>query len=73
MRGFKPMNGSDAMLAHEQLELERLLREQNREKALPVIRSYARGAGWSKADEETILMSLGLIDSPPPLINRPRR
>jgi predicted nucleotidyltransferase len=73
MRGFKPVNGSNATLAPEQLELEQLLREQNRVKALQVVKSYAKGEQWTQEDQDIIMMALGLMESPPPLENRSRR
>jgi hypothetical protein len=73
MRKFKPMNGSDVMLAQEQLEQERLRREENQIKAILVIRSYARGEKWTEEDHNIVLMSLGLMESPAPLMDRPRR
>jgi hypothetical protein len=51
----------------EQQEKERLARLMEMESAHRVVTRYAQSLNWSTEDTETILQTLGLEESPPPL------
>jgi hypothetical protein len=70
MRPHRNNTGDAAEMTVEQAELERRLREQNRILAKDIVEDYAQHQNWGQADLDQVLMSLGLMESPKPLIKR---
>lgn len=57
----------------EQIERDKLLREQEIQVAHRAVLSHAKRNRWSPEDTDTVLQVLGIIESPPPLRQLSRR
>jgi hypothetical protein len=57
----------------EQIEQDKLLREQEIQTAHRAVLSHAKKNSWSPEDTDTVLQVLGIIESPPPLKQVSRR
>lgn len=74
MSTFDNLLGSDDVrIDAETLEQERLRKLREQEMALERTLEYTKEHQWSQDDTDTVLMALGLKESPPPLKTLSRR